>query len=67
MEVIGVNLQPVGVDGGSVMWLDESGKDKALPTNLLAAKSRISSTPGLSGRHDQRPCGARGGGPWSRR
>ncbi|WP_446685599.1 hypothetical protein [Nocardioides pelophilus] len=26
------------IDGGSVLWLDESGKNRGLPTNLLATK-----------------------------
>lgn len=36
--LIGGNIEPVELDGGSVLWLDESGKNRHLPTNLLATK-----------------------------
>jgi hypothetical protein len=32
------HIEPVEIAGGSVLWLDESGKNKGLATNLLATK-----------------------------
>ena len=32
------SIQAIDLDGGSVMWLDESGKNRCLATNLLATK-----------------------------
>ncbi len=37
-RLIGGNIEAVEVLGGSVLWLDESGKNKGLATNLLATK-----------------------------
>ena len=37
-ELIGGHIEAVEIDGGSVLWLDESGKNKGLATNLLATK-----------------------------
>lgn len=37
-EIIGGSDRGVELDGGSVLWLDESGKNRNLPTNLLATK-----------------------------
>lgn len=31
-------IQALDIDGGSVLWIDEEGKVKRLPTNLLATK-----------------------------
>lgn len=36
--LVGGHIEAISVDGGSVLWLDESGKDKGLSTNLLATK-----------------------------
>lgn len=36
--LIGGHIEPIEIDGGSVLWLDESGKNKGLATNLLATK-----------------------------
>jgi hypothetical protein len=36
--LIGGHIEAVEIDGGSVLWLDESGKNKGLATNLLATK-----------------------------
>lgn len=36
--LIGGHIEAIEIDGGSVMWLDESGKNKGLATNLLATK-----------------------------
>lgn len=37
-EIIGGTIEAIELDGGSVLWLDESGKNLGLPTNLLATK-----------------------------
>jgi hypothetical protein len=37
-EIIGCPIEAIELDGGSVLWLDESGKNLGLPTNLLATK-----------------------------
>lgn len=37
-EIIGGTIEAIELDGGSVLWLNESGKDLGLPTNLLATK-----------------------------
>lgn len=37
-KLIGGNIEAVEIAGGSVLWLDESGKNKGLATNLLATK-----------------------------
>lgn len=37
-KLIGGHIEAVEIDGGSVLWLDESGKNKGLVTNLLATK-----------------------------
>ncbi|TGN64235.1 DUF3846 domain-containing protein [Nocardioides eburneiflavus] len=37
-DVVGGRAQAVEIDGGSVLWLDEEGKTKGYPTNLLATK-----------------------------
>ena len=37
-NLIGGNIEAVEIAGGSVLWLDESGKNKGLATNLLATK-----------------------------
>lgn len=37
-EIIGGSIEAIDLDGGSVMWLNESGKNLGLPTNLLATK-----------------------------
>lgn len=37
-RLIGGHIEAVEIDGGSVLWLDESGKNKGLATNLLATK-----------------------------
>ncbi|WP_456299534.1 DUF3846 domain-containing protein [Nocardioides allogilvus] len=31
-------IEAIDLDGGSVLWMNESGKELALPTNLLATK-----------------------------
>lgn len=31
-------IEAIEIDGGSVLWLDESGKNRGLATNLLATK-----------------------------
>lgn len=36
--LIGGDIEAIEIDGGSVLWLDESGKNKGLATNLLATK-----------------------------
>lgn len=36
--IIGGPIEAVELDGGSVLWLNESGKNLGLPTNLLATK-----------------------------
>lgn len=36
--LIGGGVQAIEVDGGSVLWFDEAGKNKGLATNLLATK-----------------------------
>lgn len=36
--LIGGHIEAVEIDGGSVLWLDQSGKNKGLATNLLATK-----------------------------
>lgn len=36
--LIGGHIEAIEIDGGSVLWLDESGKNKGLATNLLATK-----------------------------
>lgn len=37
-STIGGSIEPVEIDGGSVLWLNEAGKNLRLPTNLLATK-----------------------------
>lgn len=37
-EIIEGTIEAIELDGGSVLWLDESGKNLGLPTNLLATK-----------------------------
>ena len=37
-KLIGGNIEAVDIVGGSVLWLDESGKNKGLATNLIATK-----------------------------
>ena len=37
-EIIGGPIKAIELDGGSVLWLDESGKNRGLPTNMLATK-----------------------------
>lgn len=37
-EIIGGPIEAIELDGGSVLWLDESGKNRGLPTNMLATK-----------------------------
>lgn len=36
--LIGGAIEAIELDGGSVLWLDESGKNRGLATNLLATK-----------------------------
>ena len=36
--LIGGHIEPIEIAGGSVLWLDESGKNNGLATNLLATK-----------------------------
>ncbi len=36
--IIRGSIEAIELDGGSVLWLDESGKNLGLPTNLLATK-----------------------------
>lgn len=47
-QIIGGSVQVIELDGGSVMWLNESGKNLGLPTNLLAPRSPTGSTPACS-------------------
>ena len=37
-EIIGGTIEAIEIDGGSVLWLDESGKNLGLPVNLLTIK-----------------------------
>lgn len=37
-SLVGGHIEAIEIDGGSVLWLDESGKNKGLTTNLLATK-----------------------------
>lgn len=36
--IIDGNVEAIEIDGGAVLWLNESGKNLGLPTNLLATK-----------------------------
>lgn len=38
VRLIGGNVEAIEVDGGSVLWMDEGGKNQGLATNLLATK-----------------------------
>lgn len=37
-RVVGGALEVIELDGGSVMWIDSEGKNRRMPTNLLATK-----------------------------